>query len=295
MALSEKTISKHNIRRAEVFAKYGLNTLDLNTVRPLYAGRSGSREEECILCGQQHLKYLFTLFFAAPQGLAALAKVDTGIDREGEVTLNPVGSKCIHDWIDALPETAEKLELLKRWHVEIERMKADMKAEVCRELVKKAGYESLDAVADLAAAIFRFPYDTDVQRREARAAQYALGYREARWFTNRTGRMRTGQLTKTAAARWLDDLAKARAAIETARAVAAQAPAVQPTSKMIPEVRALLDRGKAAHAQNAAALDARGLAAYLDIAQKVEQAGYFYTSTQMRYFRDLVVKMEKGS
>ena len=40
---------------------------------------------------------------------ASAPKISTGITRTDAVTLMPVGSKCIKDWLDAVPESAEKL------------------------------------------------------------------------------------------------------------------------------------------------------------------------------------------
>ena len=104
MALSERTVNRHNIKRAKVFQENGLNDLDVQYAHPKFMGYG---EGTCILCDKQHLKWLFSIKFDEPQGLVALAKVGAGIDREGEVTLAPVGSKCITDWLDAVPETPE--------------------------------------------------------------------------------------------------------------------------------------------------------------------------------------------
>lgn len=308
MALSEKTISRHNIKRAEVFAKYGLNTLDLNTVKPRFAGYSRLREEECILCGQKHLKWLFALHFAEPQGLVALAKIETGIDREGEVTLTPVGSKCINDWIDALPETQEKLELLKRWHVEVELMKGAMKAKIVEDLCEAAGYESPEKAAEAGYEIFNI-YGGG-SRDDYYAAYNAVGRREMRWFQKRIQQIRTKRATKPTAMRWLDDLAKMRAAIETRRAYeaslrapttapeapAAPAPATPAAPAMDPEDRKLLDRGAALFANHADKLYGdKQRKDFQEIASKTEAAGSFRSPRTRQYFADMVRKMDRAA
>lgn len=308
MALSERTISRHNIKRAEVFAKYGLNTLDLNTVKPRFVGYSRLREEECVLCGQKHLKWLFALHFAEPQGLVALAKIETGIAREGEVTLAPVGSKCINDWIDALPETQEKLELLKRWYAEIELMKGAMKAKVVEELCEAAGFETPEKAAEVADAIF----DIYGGSRDYYTACGAVGRREMRWFQKRIQQIRTKRATKATAMRWLDDLTKMRAAIEARRAydaglrvpttapgapaVPAPAPAAPAATAMDPEDRKLLDRGAALFANHADKLYSdKQRTDFQEIAARTEATGSFRSSRTRQYFADMVRKMERAA
>ena len=102
VALSEQTINKHNVKRAEVFAANGLCDLDIAFAHPEFTGYAMS-DVDCTLCDHKHIKWLFAIRFDAPDVLTALGKVSTGITRTDAVTLLPVGSKCIKDWLDSVP------------------------------------------------------------------------------------------------------------------------------------------------------------------------------------------------
>lgn len=137
MALSETTVNKHNIKRAEVFAANGLCDLDIAFAHPKFDGYG---ESDCILCGKHHIKWLFSIKFDAPDALTALGKIATEITRTEEVTLLPVGSKCITDWLDAVPESAAKLEALKRWEKELKKAQAAKAAKAVFAKLEKLGF-----------------------------------------------------------------------------------------------------------------------------------------------------------
>lgn len=145
MALSEKTISKHNLKRAEVFAKHGLGDHDVAFAHPEFAGHMAGGDTDCCLCGQKHIAWQFAIRFDAPDASTMLAKVATGLIRTEAVTLKYIGSKCIKDWLDAVPESVAKLEALKRWDAAMKKMKKAMTAKVCADLCAEAGYETPEA------------------------------------------------------------------------------------------------------------------------------------------------------
>lgn len=268
MALSKLTVNKHNVRRAEVFKANGLNILDVQYAHPHFAGYGHG---ECILCGQKHLKWLFSIKFDEPQGLVALAKVGAGIDREGEVTLFPVGSKCITDWLDAIPETPEKLEALKRWDREMTRCKQAMKAKVVEDLCESAGYESPEA------AVEAFNATSYRQRRSALN----------RYETNRMQRNARKVLYKTGARKtvqdWLKNLQLVLDWIKNN-----PEPEQSPEEK---ELQDLLTRGRAAWA-NKDKLQPYYQGVFEDIGAKVAKAGRFFSDSQKRYYTDLLKKLE---
>jgi hypothetical protein len=150
MALSKKTINKHNIKRAEVFAANGLGDHDVAFAHPEFTGYA-SKDEDCTLCGHRHIKWLFSIRFDAPDALTALGKVSTGLVRTDVVNLTPVGSKCITDWLEAVPESAEKLEALKRWHFEIAKANKAKSKMALKNKLASYGYSDL---SDLSAAIY---------------------------------------------------------------------------------------------------------------------------------------------
>jgi hypothetical protein len=152
MALSEQTINKHNIKRAEVFAANGLCDLDIAFAHPEFTGYANA-DVDCTLCGHRHIKWLFAIRFDAPDALTALGKVSTGIVRKDAVTLKPVGSKCITDWLDALPETAEKLQALKTWHKELSKANAAKSLKAMENKLKKLGFADQAALSDALYAV----------------------------------------------------------------------------------------------------------------------------------------------
>lgn len=287
MALSERTINKHNIKRAEVFKEHGLNTLDVQYAHPHFEHYAQS-EQDCVLCGHRHIKWLFSIKFDAPQGLVALAKVGSGIDREGEVILSYVGSKCIQDWLDAVPETPEKLEALKRWHSEMERCKGAMKAKVVEDLCREAGYESPEE----AYAVY---HSLSTQ------SLFSLDRRTQRQLSNNGYGVKNKRSSRGTVKIWLENLAKAlyfeslRFAPMPRRIsspVSASAPATVP-AKSPSEDEKLLNRGRAAWS-NKGALSERHRRAFVSMARQVARFGRFVSPAQRSFYTDLLKKMEQS-
>lgn len=145
MALSKKTASTHNLNRAEVFKAHGINDWDAKYAHPQFVGKDHTSEGgTCTLCGQQHLLWLFAIRFDAPDLTVAIAAITKGITRTAEVVFNPVGSVCINDWMDALPESVEKLALLKRWKIEMEKEKAAKAEQAIGNALVKTGLETTE-------------------------------------------------------------------------------------------------------------------------------------------------------
>jgi len=302
MALTKLTTSRHNIKRAEALASYGINTLDLPHAKPGFEGYGAGT---CALCGKQNLKWLFQIHFDEPQGLIALAKIECEIDREGAITINPIGSSCINDWIDALPETREKLELLKRWDVEMRKCKEAMKAKVVEDLCLSAGFESPEAAVESYRSFLPRLYDRIAYRHASRV----LNRYELRALDRNAYKVQTRRLGRKACQDWLKLLAKlvalgpyiAPASLAPAPAAPAApvgaAPATPATSAASgtsgtdPNVKALLDKGAAAFALNAAKLKPYYERTYRDIHAKVTAAGKFVSPRQQKFYEDIVKMM----
>lgn len=161
MALSEKTINTHNIKRAEIFAANGLGDHDVCFAHPEFTGYASS-DVDCTLCGHRHIKWLFSIRFDAPDALTALGKVSTGLIRTEEVTLSPVGSKCITDWLEAVPESAEKLEALKRWHYEITKANKAKSKMALKTKLASYGYANLVELSDALYATIKKLYEAKI-------------------------------------------------------------------------------------------------------------------------------------
>jgi len=145
MALSKATASDHNLKRAETFKKFGVSDWDAKYAHPQFLGKDNTPEGgTCTLCGQQHLLWLFAIKFDAPDLTVAIAAITKGITRTAEVVFNPVGSVCISDWMDALPESVEKLELLKRWKIEMAKEKDAKNEQAIGNALVKAGLETTE-------------------------------------------------------------------------------------------------------------------------------------------------------
>jgi hypothetical protein len=284
MALSERTINKHNIKRAEVFKAHGLNTLDVQYAHPKFEHYTYD-EQDCVLCGHRHIKWLFSIKFDAPQGLVALAKVAAGIDRDKEVVLSYVGSKCITDWLQALPETPEKLEALKRWHAEMEVCKRAMKAKVVEDLCRQAGYESpqdaFETYQDL-------PSD----------ARYSLKRKQVRQLANNAYGIKHKRSSRGTVKSWLANLAEAlqnwssfycprRQSEETKE----ERQPVATTSRMSNEDFALLERGRAAWT-NRHKLQVYHQQAFASMGKQARRANGFVSDSQRRFYTDLLKRLE---
>jgi len=263
MALTKLTTNRHNIKRAEALASYGINTLDLPHAKPGFEGYGAGT---CALCGKKNLKWLFKIHFEEPQGLIALAKIDCEIDREGAVTINPIGSSCITDWIDALPETREKLDLLARWDVEMRKCKQAMKAKVVEDLCLSEGYESPVAAYDAFRKLVPSRWDRTLYSHQLKV----LNRYELRMVQRNAFKVRNSSLSRKTCQDWLKHLAKL---VELGPYVAPApvAPVAQPASTpgaaastpfpgsstiQDQATREILSRGAVAFAQNSDKLKA---------------------------------------
>lgn len=97
----------HDKKRAERFHARGITSKDVNYARARYVLEEPS---ECTLCDTK-IKYQFRLMF----------------DRPGEhepINFYPVGSVCITDWMDALPDSEGKLALYAQLKEEMEKVEA---------------------------------------------------------------------------------------------------------------------------------------------------------------------------
>lgn len=280
MALTKLTATRHNIKRAEALKSYGINTLDLPHAKP---GFMGYGHGTCALCGQKNLKWLFKIHFDAPQGLIALAKVECEIDREGEVDITPVGSKCITDWIDALPETAEKLDLIKRWEVEMRRCKAAMKAKVVEDLCAEAGFETPDDAFTAYFDLTRIPRHLDHWRK-------AISWYEIRMLQRNAYKVKHRTLSRKTCQDWLKNLLKLRELPLPEPEEVKQA--TEEESKAKAEVQEILDRGKELYDEHADKLNGYYTDAFLDMHKKISQSGAFRSDRQRRFFTDIMKKME---
>ncbi len=141
MALSQQTINKHNLKRAQVFAQHGLGTHDIHLAHPKFEGPNAGGNQDCVLCDHKHIVWQFSITFDVPDVATMLGKVSTGLKRTEEVTLKYVGSKCITDWLDAVPESTEGLEELReRWAAEIKKCEAAKKLVAAEKYCEEAGF-----------------------------------------------------------------------------------------------------------------------------------------------------------
>lgn len=114
-------MSHFDLKRAASFAAAGVGEHDAHLAAVAFTGTGAGT---CSLCGKEHLKWLFALAFAKPTALAALGSIPTGIVRTEAVTFSPVGSDCIETWIAALPDSAIKLQLARRFAAEVSKERA---------------------------------------------------------------------------------------------------------------------------------------------------------------------------
>lgn len=280
MALSKLTATRHNIKRAEALKSYGISTLDLSSAKPNFTGYGAGT---CALCGQKNLKWLFQIHFDEPQGLIALAKVECEIDRETEVTITPVGSKCITDWIDAIPESAEKLELIKRWEVEMRKCKSAMKAKVVQDLCAEAGFETPQDAYAAYMDIFRMPNSYRFMR------QALSGY-DMNFMRRNANKVYTMRLSRKTCQDWVKCLVKLLALPKPTPVEVAEATEAEQAEAS--EVKAVLDQGKKLFDENPGKLNNYYSNAFLDIHKKVTNDGKFRSDRQKKFFTDMMAKLE---
>ena len=278
MALSERTLNRHNLKRADVFAANGLNDMDVQYARPTFTGYGHGT---CGLCGKQHIKWLFSIKFEVPSGLVALGKIMTGIDRDSEVTINPVGSKCINDWLDALPTTTDKLEELRaRWKQEMRKCKQAMTAKIVEDLCAKAGYATPEDAYNAYAGAVRFTWRLDRSTRKQ--------------LSNNAYRIKNKRSSRGTVVKWLENLVSLLAAVTTTPAPAVTPPTPPPAAPAQPVALTAADadvvkRGRSV--TNLSALRHRQKGDFSDILSKVEKAGKFASNSQRRYFTDMLKKL----
>lgn len=291
MALSEKTISKHNLKRAEVFKANGLCDMDVAFAHPAFVGYAND-EQDCVLCGHRHIKWLFAIRFAAPDMVTMFGKIHTGITRTEEVTLSHVGSKCITDWLDAVPESIEKLEALKRWSIELDKCKAAMKARVVEQLCKEAGFDTPADAVDLWNAIYQ-------QGLGRSKIVKAIGWKGFAQLRNNAYGIGHKTSTRSTVKAWLENLAKAHAALKAQAQAAPAAPAPTPApapAPVDPESDAgLLSRANALIASDdtESRVGQHHYGVLKDITAKVEKYGSFASSSQRNFLKVIIAKGEK--
>ena len=302
MALSEKTINKHNIKRAEVFAENGLGDHDVALASPHFSGYMAGGDVDCCLCGHKHIAWQYAIKFAAPDAITAVGKVATGLIRTEEVTLSYVGSKCINDWLDAIPESMEKLELLKKWHAAMAKCNEAKKAKVVADLCSKAGYESAVAAYDAYAALpwNQAPYYNNPFRK---AAKQAIGHDGMKQLKNNRFGIKNSTSSRGTVKKWLANLAGAIAAhaglpapeVKAAPKPAAPAPKPAPAqpkddlAHLNAEDKALILAARQVFVEKKdGCWNGFERGAVVDIAKKVKKYGSFATSKQRGFFQKLL-------
>lgn len=295
VALSQQTINKHNVKRAEIFAANGLCDLDIAFAHPEFTGYANS-DVDCTLCEHKHIKWLFAIRFDAPDILTALGKVSTGIVRTEAVTLLPVGSKCITDWLDAIPESLEKLAALKIWHKEMAKAnKAKAKKALETKLIK-LGYGDL---AGLSAALYAVLAD-------AKTAKVNLKWFLINKIRTYAKKAKWGTIKSTSPVNTAHDyLVEARAKIDAKLATVTdtvETPVVETPVAPKDELAHLTDdarkavlKGREVYKTGKDALSKDHLSAFVDIGKKLVKYGSFVSSAQRGFYQFLVGKLEDGA
>jgi len=233
MALSKKTINKHNIKRAEVFAEHGLGNHDVRYAHPAFLGFGDGSDHNCCLCDHKHIKWLFAIRFDAPDLTVALGKVATGLVRTDEVTLSAIGSKCITDWLDAVPDSVEKLEALKRWSVEMDKCKEAMKVKVCEDLCAELAEERGWAVPEDSTA--RKVVHTVGFKSTGYLARMAIPWKERKRFNKTAAKVLYGTCVRKTAQTWIKNLELVlaeQAKVDAKKAAEAPAATAAPVSDL---------------------------------------------------------------
>lgn len=277
MALSEKTISKHNLKRAEVFAAHGLGDHDVAFAHPEFAGHMAGGDQNCCLCGHKHIHWQFAIRFDAPDATTALAKITTGLVRTEAVTLKYVGSKCITDWLDAVPESAAKLEALKRWDVEMKKMKKAMIAKVVADLCAEAGYDT--------------PQDAyDAYISASWKAKSKLHYTDRKQLKRNAYKVKKQTLSRGTLKTWLANLATLvanQAALDAAAQAEPKTTTETTTPKQEKKIMTVLEQADEVFAAGLHEnLSAKARSAFLDIRKKGKKYGL--SGPQENYLAKLV-------
>lgn len=198
MALSAKTVNKHNLKRAEVFAEHGLGTHDIHLAHPNFEGPSAGGDQDCILCDHKHIVWQFSIKFDVPDVTTALGKVATGLVRTEEAVLKYVGSKCITDWLDAVPESTKGLdELRERWKKELKKCEAAKKLLAAEKYCENAGFVSTDEMTarEVAYQAFLLLDYSDKQ---------TLTWKEQKSLSRNGYKVRYGTCSPSTTKRWLE-------------------------------------------------------------------------------------------
>jgi len=293
MPLSEKNVNAYNIRRAEAFAAAGVNDWDVRWARPEFAGKGHG---DCALCGKKDILWIYILHFDAPDMIQSIGAIEKQITRTEAVTFDPVGSECIQTWVEALPESLEKLEFLKRWKIEIQKMNRAKAAQATVNYLKKHGFESVEIALDRAKA---------VEDALNEAAKHAVGYYakvlgftyyDRCALTKLRGRLkRQGRLSHNALKYLIDLIVRG----EQARAEQSAKPAAtQPAQPAAPAILSdpLMVRAQKVLSDPALlnSLDSYRQSVVKDIVEKVTKFGSFRSASQKGYLESLVVKAEQA-
>ena len=305
MALSKKTINTHNLKRAEVFAANGLGDHDVAFAHPDFLGEGA---DDCILCDHKNIKWLFAIRFDVPDTPTMLGKVATGLVRTEEVTLSPIGSKCITDWLDAVPESAAKLEALKRWDKEMKKCNAAKKLkcceDLCAELLETRGLQLTEETAR--ATVSSLYYKTGY------TARSVLSWYDRKRFGANAHKVFAGTCVRKTAQTWIKNLEpvldeqnkidaeKAAKKVES-EAIELVVPADAPVldddlTKLTADNAELIMRArKAWNTGGKDALDDYCQKALTDIDKKVVKYSSFSNGGKQRaFFEKLVCQMEKA-
>ena len=283
--LTKTTTNAYNLKRAKRFADAGINSADVTYAHPEFMGCG---ESICTLCDHPHIVYLFRLRFDAPSLVDALGGVAKGITRTTEVVFDNVGSTCITQWFDALPESAEKLAALARWHKEVTKMKAAMAKKVVESLCLKAGYETPEDAYEAFKTL---------QLGFGKPARTALNYKARKQLTRNARNIRFSRSSRGTVKSWLASLELALAAQNAAAPVAAPEPAVDPElAKLSDEDRDLIERGRTSWKAGKANLNDWERTAFKDIGQKVVKFGSFAPGGKQRaLYADMLTKLEASA
>ena len=278
MALSEATVNKHNIKRAEVFAANGLCDLDIAFAHPEFTGYATS-DTDCGLCGHKHIKWLFAIRFDAPDITTALGKITTGIVRTEAVAIKPVGSKCITDWLQAVPESMEKLEALKRWDKELAKANRAKAKKALENKLVALGYPTLADLADACLVAYH-----DLKKASVGS-----------WLLRNTLR-KYGKKAKYNRIKSAGTVKKAHDYVVEASALLPAKPTeADPLAHCDDDTRKAILKGRDVWKTGAKHLTAIDRLAFVNIGKSLVKYGSFYSDTQRESYAVLIGIMEDGT